>query len=336
MKFSSIKSFVILLVGLIGLLSACKDTQQSTSTTSTTEGVLTVTAPSFNEDSALQFVQKQVDFGARIPNSKAHQQCGDYLINTLKQYGWQVTQQAFDAKNYKGEVLKSRNIIGSYRPEMKKRILLTSHWDSRPWADQEEEQSKKPVPAANDGASGVGVLLEIARVLSQQPDSLALGVDIIFFDAEDSGNSDEANDEYSGYCLGSQYWAANKHQANYSAYFGILLDMVGAPNATFPKEGISRQYAGEVVKKVWGTASQLGYDRYFINVDGPGITDDHLPVNKMAKIPMIDIVHLEVNHTDRTFFEHWHTTQDTMENISSATLKAVGQTVLQVLYNEAN
>lgn len=334
MKLPYIKSFAAILLSIV-LWGACKQTSDTTSTTTTAESPALPKAPSFNQDSAMAFIAKQVAFGPRVPNSKAHLQCGDYLVATLKNYGWQVTEQAFNVKNYKGETLKSRNIIGSYQPEAKKRILLSSHWDSRPWADQEDENSKNPVPAANDGASGVGVLLEIARVLKEQPDSLAIGIDIIFFDAEDSGNSQEASDEYSGYCLGSQYWAANKHLPNYSAYFGILLDMVGAANATFPKEGVSRQYAGEVVKKIWNTASQLGYDNYFINVDGPAITDDHLPVNKVAGIPMVDVVHLEINNADRTFFEHWHTTNDTMENISSETLKAVGQTVLQVLYNES-
>ncbi len=318
-----------------GILFSCGSGSNENETTTTAQ-VNIVNTPVFEADSAVAFIQKQLEFGPRVPNSKAHKACGDYLINTLRNYGWQITEQQFQVRNYKGEMLNARNIIGTYRPEIKKRILLTSHWDSRPWADEDDKETSSPVPAANDGASGVAVLLEIARILNTQPDSLDLGIDIIFFDAEDSGNTSESDDEYGGYCLGSRYWSENKHIPGYSAYFGVLLDMVGAKNATFPKEGISRQYAGEVVKKIWGTASQLGYDRYFINVDGPGITDDHLPVNRTAKIPMVDIVHLQVNNRDHTFFEHWHTTQDTLENIDPETLKAVGQTLLQVLYNEAS
>lgn len=318
-----------------GLLVSCSSGNNE-SDSPAVEQTKSITSPVFQGDSAFAFIREQLEFGPRVPNSKAHQACGDYLVNTLQNFGWKVTEQRFQVNNYKGEKLNARNIIGAYRPELKKRILLSSHWDSRPWADQEEGNSNKAVPAANDGASGVGVLLEIARILHTVPDSLNLGVDIILFDVEDSGNSSESSDEYGGYCLGSLYWSQHKHIEGYSAYFGVLLDMVGAQNATFPKEGISRQYAGEVVKKIWSTASRLGYDRYFINVDGPAITDDHLPVNKHAKIPMVDIVHLQVNNREHTFFEHWHTTHDGLDKIDPETLKAVGQTVLQVLYDEAS
>lgn len=333
MKLNMFRSLVVVLLATSLLVSCSSGNDQEG--LSEKEQVGVVHTPVFQGDTAFEFIRKQVEFGPRVPNSKAHQLCGDYLVNRLRNYGWQVSEQKFQVNNYKGEKLNARNIIGAYRPELKKRVLLTSHWDSRPWADEDQDNSNTPVPAANDGASGVGVLLEIARVLHTVPDSLHLGVDIIFFDVEDSGNSNESNDEFGGYCLGSLHWSQNKHIDGYSAYFGILLDMVGAKNATFPKEGISRQYAGEVVKKIWSTASKLGYDRYFINVDGPGITDDHLPVNKYAKIPMVDVVHLQVNNQNHTFFEHWHTADDTLENIDPETLKAVGQTVLQVLYEEA-
>lgn len=293
-------------------------------------------SPSFNEDSAYAFVQKQVDFGPRVPNTPAHKACGDYLVKALKKYGLQVTEQTFVATTYDGKKLNSRNIIGSFNPAASKRILLTSHWDSRPFADQDSLNKTKPVPAANDGASGVGVLLEIARTLSGSGNKPDLGVDIIFFDAEDWGNSDKATDKFSGYCLGSQHWAANKHIPNYTAYFGILLDMVGAKGATFPKEGYSVQMAEGVVKEVWDIARELGYSAYFLDQRGSGITDDHVPVNEVAKIPMIDIIHTQPDNIAQTFFKDWHTTNDTMENIDPKTLKAVGQTVLQVLYQEGS
>jgi glutaminyl-peptide cyclotransferase len=293
-----------------------------------------VAAPDFNADSAYAFVKTQVDFGPRVPNTPPHKACGDYLVATLKKLGMQVTEQTFLATTYDGKKLNARNIIGSFNPAASKRILLTSHWDSRPFADQDSLHKTAPVPAANDGASGVGILLELARVLSVQDKKPDLGIDIIFFDAEDWGSSDEAQDKYSGYCLGSQYWAANKHLPNYTAYFGVLLDMAGAKGAIFQKEGYSVQMAESIVQQVWGIAGQLGYSNYFIDQRGSAITDDHVPVNEVAKIPMIDIIHTQPNNLSHTFFDAWHTTQDTMEHIDPKTLKAVGQTLIQVLYQE--
>ncbi|WP_025762560.1 M28 family peptidase [Dyadobacter tibetensis] len=332
--------FKIIKTGILGgifsaltLFQSCQN-HNSSEQTSTQEAIL-VQAPNFDSDSAYHFVQRQVDFGPRVPNTAAHVACGNYLAEKLRSYGLEVTEQKFSPTTYDGTKLKARNIIGSFNPKASKRILLAAHWDSRPYADEDSVATKKPVPAANDGASGVGVLLEVARVLAAQPSKPEIGVDIIFFDAEDWGNSQEASDEYGGFCLGSQYWASNLHQPGYTAFFGVLLDMVGAKGATFQKEGYSMQLAGEVVKSVWNTAGQLGYSNYFIDHRGPAITDDHLPVNRVAKIPMIDIIHTRQNNPAHTFFDEWHTTQDTMEQIDPKTLKAVGQTLIQVLYQEA-
>ena len=294
-----------------------------------------VKSPAFNEDSAYKFVQKQVDFGPRVPNTKQHDACAAYLAATLKGYGLDVIEQKFKAKTYDNQTLNSTNIIGSFNPKAQKRILLAAHWDSRPFSDQDSLVKNKPVLAANDGASGVGILLEVARVLSTQKPSPEIGVDIIFFDAEDWGNSEVATDEYSGFCLGSQYWAANKHIPNYTASFGILLDMAGAKGATFFKEGYSVQMAERFVNTVWNTASRIGYSNFFINERGGAITDDHVAVNKIAKIPMIDIIHTKPNNMSKTFFDQWHTNDDTMEHIDPKTLKAVGQTLIQVIYQEA-
>jgi len=327
------KRLCLLLLAVFSIYS-CKTKESSEQTDEQAPAL--VKSPEFNADSAYSFVKKQVDFGPRVPNTKPHVTCGDYLVATLKKYGMQVTEQKFVAKTYDGKELNARNIIGSYNPKAAKRILLTSHWDSRPFADQDSLEKTKPVPAANDGASGVGILLEIARTLSLQTAKPEIGVDIIFFDAEDWGNSEEAGEmEYSGFCLGSQHWAANKHLPDYTAYFGVLLDMAGAKGATFFKEGYSVQMAEGVVREVWNTASRLGYNNYFIDENGSAITDDHLPVNKVAHIPMIDIIHTRQNNLSKTFFDQWHTTHDTMENIDPKTLKAVGQTLVQVIYQEA-
>ena len=325
-------SKITLLVAIVFLLSNCKTNNSSSEQSTTTETAL-AKAPLFSGDSAYLFVDKQVQFGPRVPNSTAHTKCGDYLVNVLKKYGCTVYEQKFVATTFDGKKLNARNIIGSINTTATKRILLASHWDSRPMADQDLTKKTGAIDGANDGASGVGVLIELARVIEQAIKKPDVGVDLVFFDVEDGGSS-LAKDEFGGFCLGSQYWAANKHLPNYSAYFGILLDMVGAKDATFPKEGFSNQYAADITRNVWNIASRLGYNKYFIDQDGGAITDDHLPVNKTAKIPMLDIIHTQVNSQTKTFFDHWHTHQDGMQNIDPATLKAVGQVLMQVVYEE--
>ncbi len=335
MKFHFKLSNLVRLAFIILASASIFSCQTNSDKTIETVGTVLVKAPAFDADTAYSFVQKQVDFGPRVPNTSAHEKCGDYLAATLKKYGFEVTEQKFTPTTYDGKKLNARNIIGSYNLGAAKRILYASHWDSRPIADQDSVKTTKAVLAANDGASGVGVLLEIARLISMQAQKPDIGIDIIFFDAEDWGNSEIATDEYAGFCLGSQYWAKNKHIPSYTAYFGILLDMVGAKGAIFQKEGYSMQLAGDVVNNVWHIASELGYSNYFIEQRGPAITDDHLPVNKDAKIPMIDIIHTQQNNLSHTFFDQWHTLDDTMEHIDPKTLKAVGQTLIQVLYQES-
>lgn len=310
------------------------DTKKSSKKTADNQQNTLKKKPDFNADSAYAFVAAQVAFGPRVPNSTAHVRCGDYLVAMLKKWGCTVVEQRFVATTYNGKKLNARNIVGSINPQATKRILLASHWDSRPVAEQDPIDKKTPIAGANDGASGVGVLLELMRVLAQAKPQPTVGVDVIFFDVEDGGDSELAKDKYSGFCLGSQYWAANKHTPNYVAYYGVLLDMVGAKGATFPREGFSVQYAGEITRNIWNIASQLGYNQYFIDQDGGAITDDHLPVNELAKIPMIDIIHQQINNPKKTFFEDWHTHEDDLRNIDRPTLKAVGQVLLQTLYQE--
>lgn len=292
-------------------------------------------SPEFNSDSAFLFIKEQVGFGPRVPNSAAHKACGDYLVSKLKMYGAQVIEQESILMTYDNIALNARNIIGSYNPDNKKRILLFAHWDTRPFADQNEDIEKRtqPISGANDGASGVGVLLEVARQLYKAP--LDIGVDIIFFDAEDWGQPSYETNYIPGewYCLGSQYWAKNPHIPNYRASFGILLDMVGASNATFYKEGYSVKYASNVTEKIWSLASRLGYGGFFINKIGGYITDDHVPVNQLYRAPSVNIIHTSED-TSHGFGKFWHTHNDSMNIIDKITLKAVGQTVLEVLYTE--
>jgi len=298
--------------------------------------VKSMSVPTFNADSAYQFTKKQVDFGARVPNTIAHDRCAVYLVKELKGFGAEVFEQKINLTAFDGTILKSVNIIGSFNPKAQTRILLFSHWDSRPWADHDQnpENRTKPVLAANDGASGVGVLLEMARLM--QKNAPAVGVDILFCDSEDYGKPESAGDQNSedSWCLGTQYWAKTPHIPGYTARFGILLDMVGAPNATFFKEQASEYFAGGIVEKVWSQAKNLGFGQYFRDEKGGAITDDHIYVNRIIGIPSIDIIHFDPN-SGSGFGTYWHTTHDTMDNVDKNTLNAVGTTLMHVVYMEA-
>ncbi len=321
---------VFILALFISMLVSCQKAENKQSA----QAIVNEPIPEFVSDSAYQYVKNQVDFGPRVPNTKAHDDCAQYLISELKRFGASTIEQRADLKAFDGTILKSVNIIGSYNPEATIRVLLFAHWDSRPWSDHDPiaENRIKPVLGANDGASGVGVLLEMARLFNtQKPD---IGVDIIFFDAEDYGapESFQGNTEDS-WCLGSQYWSKNPHIKGYTAKYGILLDMVGAPDATFYKEGISMQYAAHVVNKVWSVAEQLGFGQYFRDENIGGITDDHLYVNKIIGIPSIDIIQYN-KESQQGFGHYWHTVNDNMDNIDKNTLHAVGSTLMKVVYSE--
>lgn len=292
-----------------------------------------VVVPAFNADSAYRYAAQQIAFGPRVPNTEAHVACGNWLAQELERFGAKVTSQQITLRAYDGTPLKARNIIGSYKPETNKRVLLCAHWDSRPWADADPDPKnhRNPILGANDGASGVGVLLEIARQLQAQPTDI--GIDIIFFDAEDYGTHADDTEPADGitWCLGSQYWARVPHVEGYMARFGILLDMVGGKDARFHREGYSDGYAKHIVDKVWAAAHATGFGQWFPYADGGVITDDHVPINQIARIPCVDIIG---HYPETGFAPTWHTMDDTMENIDPAVLRAAGQTVMQVIYNE--
>ncbi|MFW9612952.1 MAG: M20 family metallopeptidase [Macellibacteroides fermentans] len=312
---------------------SCSQTPSSSSAKVESQPVKQQNVPAFDADSAWVFVENQVKFGPRVPNSEAHVACGNYLTSELKRFGAQVYEQEATLTAYNGTQLKAKNIIGSYNPENSKRVLLFAHWDSRPYADHDKDPANqmKPIDGADDGASGVGVLLEMARQFSIK--SPEIGIDIIFFDAEDYGTPEFVKEyKENTWCLGAQFWAKNPHVKGYKADFGILLDMVGAKNASFFKEATSMRYAPQIVEEVWSTARDLGYGKFFINAEGGAITDDHQYVILGRNIPCIDIIYTDPE-SDNGFGPHWHTQNDTMDNIDRETLKAVGQTVLQVVYN---
>ena len=308
----------------------------------TTETAATPVGPTFCADSAYLFCQQQCDFGPRTMNSEAHDLCEQWIIRKFTDYGMTVIPQKSVLKAYDGSQLRSTNIIASYKPDEKARILLCAHWDSRPWADNDPDEAnwKQPVMAANDGASGVAVMLEVARLLQTatqaKPDTLSMGVDFICFDAEDYGfpQWEEGDDPGNTWALGAQYWSANPHKDGYVARFGILLDMVGGQGAQFYQEQMSQYYARSVVDKVWRAAMVVGYGSFFPMKDGIGITDDHIPVNNVAKIPCIDIIPYYPACEQSSFGPTWHTVNDDMAHIDRTTLKAVGQTVIQVLFSE--
>ena len=323
--------FLSFLLLLSVALTGCKNQNQVSAGQDT--DTIAVTQVQFDADSAYASVVAQCDFGPRVPGSAAHDRCGDYIVSRFKALGLSVSEQRTDQKAWDGKVLHTRNIIAAYRPELADRIIICTHWESRPWADADPDSSlhRQPVMAANDGASGVAVMLEVARKLEElKPE---LGIDFICFDSEDYGmpywaETDDVADG-SDWCLGSQYWAAHPHVPGYKARFGILLDMVGGRDARFCFEGISMRYASEVMVHVWDAAGRAGASQLFLAEQGGYAQDDHVPMNEVAGIPTIDIIpYVEGEHT---FGETWHTTQDTPENISRETLKGVGQTLLQFL-----
>ena len=294
-----------------------------------------ISTPIFNADSAYYYTAAQVSFGPRVPGTEAHEACGNYLSGELKRFGATVTEQEASLELQDKTPIKIKNIIGSFQPENKSRILLFAHWDTRPYADHDPNPDHwmKPIDGANDGAGACAALLEIARQVGM--DSLNVGLDIIFFDLEDWGPPDfpKKNNHYGDWCMGSDYWAQHPHIPNYVARYGILLDMVSAPDAQFYKEMVSQQRAPSIVKKVWEAARASGFESYFIDSNGGSIIDDHVSVMDYRNIPSIDILHFNPNSSSG-FGSYWHTLDDNMNNVSKETLAAVGQTVLYVLYHE--
>jgi hypothetical protein len=283
----------------------------------------------FNADSAYAYVARQVSFGPRVPGTEAHRACGDWMLRRLGGWADVVEEQTGTVQNWDGQELPMRNIIARFNPGAAKRIMLSAHWDTRPVADEDDERQDEPIPGANDGGSGVGVLMEIARQLADAP--VPFGVDMVFFDVEDGGSSDVPD----SYCLGSQEWARRAKAEGYQAEYGILLDMVGARGAYFYREGISMHFAPSVVAKVWTAAAEQGKRSWFVFNEAPypPLTDDHLYVNRIAGIPTIDIIQYDPDNA-RGFGDFWHTHNDDMAIIDPRTLGAVGETLMAVLRAE--
>lgn len=326
-----------LALALVGL-SGCEKKRQQTTDNETIEKNVQAPCPTFQADSAFANIQAQCDFGARVPGTQAWERCSDWIVNHFEQSGLDVEVQSTDVTTWDGTQMPCRNIIARMNPKATDRILLCAHWDSRPWADNDPnpDNHHTPVPAANDGASGVAVLLELARQMGADS-TMTTGIDFVCFDVEDAGTPDwaESTTEENTWCLGSRYWAYNAGRNGYNAQFGILLDMVGGRGATFLKEQVSLAVAEHIVNLVWNTAEEIGYGNYFLKEQGGAITDDHVEVNRLTRVPCIDIIPY-YKDGGNSFGPTWHTLSDTPENIDPQVLKAVGQTVMQVVYNYNN
>lgn len=292
--------------------------------------------PAFSKDSAYAYISTQVAFGPRVPGTEAHKATRQWIVHKMKSYGASVTEQSFKAKTSTIGEVRAANIIASFNPTYARRIVLAAHWDTRYAADQDDVRIKEPIDGADDGGSGVGVLIEIARLIQANP--IPVGVDMIFFDAEDQGATEGDNESW---CLGAQYWAQNPHTKGYRAEFGILLDMVGAKGAVFQKEDLTGIFPSQKVNrihhhynKVWLLAQGMNKSIHFLDIKGKPITDDHYFVNLYTEIPMIDIVHRPVG-SSKGFGPHWHTHDDNLNVIDKNVLGTVGQVVTAYLYNSS-
>lgn len=316
--------FFLFVCGFLVLLTSCESENQRFQFEEQGQKV-----PEFSADSAYHYIEQQLSFGPRNPNSEGHRQAKQYLLNTLGKYAGQryVFSQQFTAQGYDVDSLALSNIIASFNPQSSDRIFLCAHWDTRPRADKDSLDQNEPILGADDGGSGVGVLLELARIFEDKPPPI--GVDIVLFDGEDYGREGD----FSKYFLGSRHWSENPPVKEYNPRFGILLDMVGAKNAQFPKEGYSMQFAPGLVDEVWNIADEVGQGNLFLDQRGNRISDDHLVVNRISGIPTINIIHHHSGKNGAQFGSYWHTHKDDMSVIDKETLNGVGETLVELIYN---
>ncbi len=273
----------------------------------------------FNKERAFKYLKQQCNFGPRYPGSENHKKMRDFLVAELRQYTNRVKTQPFMAVNYlENKRAQGFNVIASFG-EGKTELILCAHWDSRPKADHDPSAANrdKPMPAANDGASGVAVLLEIARYLKTTPPPIP--VDIVLFDAEDMGREAHENE----FLQGSRFFAENISYS-YKPSAAILLDMVGDRELQFYVEENSKKFAPDVVDRIWSIAERLGFPE-FVRKTRYAMTDDHIPLIKTG-IPAVDIIDFD--------YPYWHTIEDTPDKCSPESLEKVGRVLLQYIYGE--
>lgn len=321
------------MVVAVGCSNGSAGTESATPESKTDSVTVEAVWPAFSGDSAYAYVKRQVDFGPRVPGTDAHRGCRDYLIEQFNGFGADtvIVQQA-TVEAFNGKQLPMANILARYNTQSPRRILIAAHYDTRPWADEDADENhhQKPIDGANDGASGVGVILEIARNLKQSLPEI--GVDFLLTDVEDYGSHDDDNPGQSSWALGAQYWAQNPvYTPSQRPEYGILLDMVGGKDARFYREYFSERTAGWLNSKVWTAAADEGIGRFVDEVRG-GVTDDHIFITRSG-IPCIDIIECANDQTG-SFPPYWHTMNDNMENIDRATLSDVGRALMRVIYME--
>ena len=285
--------------------------------------------PEFSSDMAYTYIEEQVAFGPRVPNSEAHRNAIAYFREHFSSTAGSdaVFVQEFETEVY-GDTLQLFNLVAAFGLEHSDRIVLAAHWDSRPRAEEDPDNPGEPIDGADDGGSGVGVLMELATIFAEH--GVPVGVDIILFDGEDYGESGDL----SNYFLGSRHWSQNPPVPGYSPRFGILLDMVGGTGAVFPKEGYSMNYAPDLVNQIWMVADEMGYGDLFPDELGGAVSDDHMIVERYTGIPMINIIHHRRGAGGRVqFAPYWHTQNDTMDIIDKEVLQAVGEVLLEMIYN---
>ncbi|MBN2033832.1 MAG: M28 family peptidase [Deltaproteobacteria bacterium] len=280
--------------------------------------------PAFKGKDAFAYLIKQTDFGPRNPNSRGHTECLKFLYDSLCRSADSVRLQHFTHTGYENEELWLTNVIASFRPEFKERILFCAHWDTRPRAERDTNIMRKnqPILGANDGASGVAVLLHLADLMKISPPPV--GVDIVLFDGEDYG----VEGDLSNYLLGSRFFVRKK-VADYQPRFGILLDMVGDKFLQIFKEQNSLHFAPQIVELVWEKARELGITQ-FSPQTGHAIFDDHIPLNE-AGIRAVNLI--DFNYPDESH-RFWHTHKDVPENCSPESLQAVGVVITGILYSQ--
>ena len=271
----------------------------------------------FNGDVALSYVEAQMNFGDRIPNTEGHRLTGDWILTHLRSRADSVETQAFTHVTADGDTLQLRNFIGRFRPDATERILLLAHWDTRPVADKESNLARRrlPTPGANDGASGVAILLGVADELQRAPP--AYGVDLLFVDGEDYGNFSTSTDVF----IGSSYFVEHLPDG-YQPLYAVLFDMVGDSDLRIPREGYSVDGAPEVVERVWRTARELGFGNIFRQEVGTWVTDDHIKLQE-AGIRAIDVIDFD--------YPHHHTTDDTIDKVSARSLAIVGSVAMALV-----
>ena len=282
----------------------------------------------FDGGTAFRYLEAQMRFGPRIPNTPGHDSCGAWIEAQLRRTADTVIVQEFTVVNKKGERIHLKNYLARFRPQAPDHVLYLAHWDTRPRADQDPNlgNQRKPVPGADDGASGTAVLLGVADALKRRPPSPAVGVDLLFVDGEDYGDFDTAtlDSAFSDVLMGSRYFAKHLPSAGYAPLMAVLFDMVGAKNLSIPIEQYSQAFAPEVVDRVWHVADSLGYGSTFLKQPGPSLIDDHTMLQH-AGIHAIDVVDFDGYHA------YWHTVDDTIDKVSAESLQIVGDVAVALV-----